>query len=162
MKSRSIRHLFFIILLFAFIGYLREFFFVHLNIIMFEIYYDRPGKEQYPVMDYFRRMDYETLYYLKYFFTLISAAIFFAVNFLALKFVPERSIPGKILFYIYIILFAMAGIAMLYGIIVKGRFQNDEYTLSRWLLGVAQSPLPAMALLAAQSLYQATGLKKQN
>ncbi|MDP3146184.1 MAG: hypothetical protein Q8N66_12305 [Bacteroidota bacterium] len=42
---------------------------------------------------------------------------------------------------------------MIYGYFVNGRLQDDEYTVSRWLLGIAQSPIICLILIASEKLY---------
>jgi len=41
---------------------------------------------------------------------------------------------------------------MLYGYFINNRLQDSEYTLSRWLLGIAQSPIVFIILFAANKL----------
>ena len=55
--------------------------------------------------------------------------------------------------YSYLILLTLAGLSMLFGVIVKQRLQDDEYTLSRWLLGIAQSPIITIVFLASYKLF---------
>ncbi|MBL7918146.1 MAG: hypothetical protein JNM96_07090 [Bacteroidia bacterium] len=43
---------------------------------------------------------------------------------------------------------------MLYGYFVNNRLQDDEYTLSRWLVGIAQSPLIIIILVASYKLIE--------
>jgi hypothetical protein len=50
----------------------------------------------------------------------------------------------------------LAALSMIYGYFVNGRLQDDEYTLSRWLMGIAQSPIICLILLASEKLYQKT------
>jgi hypothetical protein len=42
---------------------------------------------------------------------------------------------------------------MLYNYFVNEKFDGDEYTFSRWLMGIAQSPLVAFFMLASSKLY---------
>ena len=50
------------------------------------------------------------------------------------------------------LLLTLAAITMLYGYIVNNRLQDSEYTISRWLLGIAQSPIIFLILIASQKL----------
>jgi hypothetical protein len=43
---------------------------------------------------------------------------------------------------------------MLYGYFVKQRLNHEEYTLSRWLMGVLQSPIICLILVASEKLYK--------
>lgn len=143
-----------IFLLFAFLGYCREFFFVHLNIIMYEKYYHSVSPAPFPlIMNFFRRFSYDTLYYSKYIYTLLWIFVFFAANYFGVKKLTSNSNLVKILIYSYGTMFVLAAISMLYGYFVNGRLQDDEYTVSRWLLGIAQSPIICLILVASEKLY---------
>jgi hypothetical protein len=43
---------------------------------------------------------------------------------------------------------------MVYGYFVHGVLDKDEYTLSRWLMGIAQSPIICLILTASEQLYK--------
>lgn len=140
--------------IFACIGYFREFFFVFLNIIMFEKYYHSVSAVPVPdIMRIFDRFSYDTLYFSKYFFTLAWALLFFAVNYFAVKKLTGYPFLGKILVYSFCALLTLSVISMAYGFFVNGRLQDDEYTLSRWLMGIAQSPIICLILVASEKLH---------
>jgi hypothetical protein len=136
------------------LGYFREFFFVNLNNILYQQYYRRPSDLPVPViMKFFLRFSYDTLYYLKYPLTVISAFIFFIANYFAVKtFIADR-VFLKILMITYFGMLALAALSMAYGYLVYDSFEHDEYTLSRWLMGIAQSPIICLILLASEKLY---------
>jgi hypothetical protein len=145
------------ILVFAFLGFFREFFFVNLNHILFHKYYNRPPDM--PVasfMLFFERFDYATLYYLKYPFTAIGALFFFLANYFAVKTFSGSKFILKVLVLSYACMLLVAALSMLYGYLVNNRLADDEYTLSRWLLGIAQSPIICLILLASEKLYKST------
>lgn len=140
--------------IFAILGYCREFFFVHLNIIMYEKYYHLVSPAPFPaIMNFFKRFSYDTLYYSKYFYTLIWLLAFLMANYVAVKKLTSTPYLIKLLFFIYLIMFALALTSMLYGYLVNGRLQDDEYTMSRWLMGIAQSPIICLILIASEKLY---------
>lgn len=149
----KIKMLLLFLLLFGCIGYFREFFFVNLNNIMFQKYYNHTDLPIPDVMQPFNAFSYKTLYYSKYIFSLCWITIFFAANFLALKKLTGQKILIKYLIYSYIILLTLAAFSMIYGYFVKDRLQDDEYTISRWLLGIAQSPIICLILIASEKLY---------
>lgn len=149
----KIKWLFTFMGLFWLLGYVREFFFVHLNNIMYEKYYGHATLPVPDVMQVFTHISYNTLYYSKYIYTLLAVALFFALSRLALKKLSDEKKLNAILTYSYLILLFLAGVSMVYGYFVKDRLQNDEYTLSRWLLGIAQSPIICLILLASEKLY---------
>jgi hypothetical protein len=154
MKTKTI--LIFLVL-FGIVGYLRERFFEHINIIYASVY---RGKDEYAVIHVkmpwimipFSKMSYPAIYYSKYIFTVIWIAIFFTISFFALKKLSQYKNILKILIYSYSLLLILAGISMLAGYIINNTLKNDEYTLSRWLLGIAQSPIICLILLASQKL----------
>ena len=142
------------VLLFGFLGYAREFFFVHLNNIMYMKYYSNTSTLAVPlVMRPFEHFSYSTLYYSKYAYTLLWTLIFFGTSYLALKKITANTLALKLLFYAYCLLLLVAGLSMVYGFVMKQQLQSDEYTLSRWLLGIAQSPIICLILLASEKLY---------
>lgn len=145
--------LLFFLFLFWLFGYSREFFFVQLNNIMYEKYYGHTTLPIADIMSLFNSFSYTTLYYSKYFYTLIWVAIFFLINYLALKKLSPEKKLRRFLIYSYSILLLLSGISMAYGYFINNRLQDDEYTLSRWLLGIAQSPIICLILLASEKLY---------
>jgi hypothetical protein len=146
-----------ILLAFAIVGYFREFFFTQLNVILFHVYYKsdyvRPIS---PIMAPFDKLDYSTLYWLKYLFTALFAGLFLLVNYLSLKFMSARPALIKTLLYTYAVIIIIAGLSMLYGYAVHSALDQEEYTLSRWLMGIAQSPIICLILLASEKLSPKT------
>jgi hypothetical protein len=156
----------FFLLLFGITGYLRERFFEHLNIIMAGVYrgtdeYAIAGIKMPAIMSPFNSLSYETLYYSKYLYTLVSAFIFFLISRFALKKLTGQDNLLRILSWSYLIILVLAGISMTYGYLVKNSLNADEYTLSRWLLGIAQSPLICLILIASNKL-NTTSLSSKN
>ena len=142
------------IFLFALLGYIREFFFVHLNIIMFEKYYNSKTDAPFPeIMNVFRSFSYDTLYYSKYAYTALWVLIYFFANFYALKTLSHTNFLRRVLLYTYLVMIVIAALSMAYGYFLNNRLQDDEYTLSRWLMGIAQSPIICLILLASENLY---------
>jgi len=149
----KIKKIIFFLLIFGSLGYFREFFFVNLNNIMFQKYYNHTDLPIPSVMSFFNSFSYQTLYYSKYFLSLFWISLFFFANYMALKHLTEKKILLKFLAYSYLILLSLAAIAMIYGYFINGHLQDDEYTLSRWLLGIAQSPIICLILIASEKLY---------
>ena len=139
---------------FACMGYFREFFFVHLNNIMYYKYYNRIPELPIPkLMFFFDSFSFKSLYYFKYIFTFFWASLFLICNYFTLKKLTNTAFLIKLLFIAYALILLIASVAMLYGYLINNRLQSDEYTLSRWLLGIAQSPLICLILLASEKLY---------
>lgn len=143
-----------LVLLFALLGYTREFFFVHLNVILFEKYYNSVSPAPFPeIMNGFRVFSYDTLYYSKYGFTALWVLIYYLSSLLALKRLSSTAVLVKYLNYTYAIMILIAALSMAYGFFIHNRLQDDEYTVSRWLMGVAQSPIICLILVASEKLY---------
>ena len=139
-------------LLFIILGLSREFFFVHLNNIM---YLKRGGETVLAVpqiLSGFNSLEYNTIYYLKYIFTFLSFLIFYLLSYFCLKVLTQNINLLKWLKYSYAILLMLSIFAMLWACFVTKNLQDDEYTFSRWLMGIAQSPLVALFFLASEKL----------
>lgn len=144
------------LLLFAVFGYMRERFFEYMNILLAGKY--RGTDEFTPlhlklpwIMSPLNNFEYATLYYSKYVFTVLWCVVFYLISFFAIKRMADKKLI-KILTYSYLLLLLLAGISMILGYMVNQNLLNDEYTLSRWLLGIAQSPIICLILLAASKL----------
>ncbi len=144
----------FFLLLFGIIGYCREFFFVNLNNIMFEKYYNHTTLPIPNIMYVFTTLSYKTLYYSKYLYTLIWIAVFYALSYFALKKISGEKKLLKYLTISYLILLILAALIMAFGVLINKRLQDDEYSISRWLMGIAQSPIICFILLASNKLYK--------
>ncbi|MGZ4089416.1 MAG: hypothetical protein ACXVNO_01760, partial [Bacteroidia bacterium] len=103
-----------------------------------------------------------TLYKLKYPFTLLFILFFGTLSFFAVRFILGTKKLWRWVVYSYLILLTLAGLSMLFGYVVNQRLADDEYTLSRWLLGIAQSPIICLILLAAENLYKKSFINHKN
>lgn len=153
----KVRHVIFFLLIFGAIGYFRDFFMENMNIVMAGVYrgtdeYAIVHKEMPAVMVPFSKLSYPTLYYSKYPLTLFWVVVFYVISYFALKKMASSKNILKFLTYSYLLLLFLAGISMAIGYIISGTLKNDEYTFSRWLLGIAQSPLICLILLASEKL----------
>ena len=139
--------------LFAILGYIREKFFVEYNHLMYIKYYGKIN--DLPIDSFIFAFDgfsYNTLYYLKYPLTILSVFLFGGLSFLSIKYILNEKKLLKWIVYSYLILLTLAGLSMLFGYLVNQRLQDDEYTLSRWLVGIAQSPIITIVILASHQL----------
>lgn len=147
----------FFVVVFGILGYFRESFFVYLNVIIYEKYYHSVSEAPFPhIMNVFRKFSYETLYQSKYIFTVLWVGIFFLANFFAVKKLTSSSSLQKTLIYVYATLLLLTALSMSYGYFFNNGVIDDEYTLSRWLMGIAQSPIICLLLLASEKLYNKT------
>jgi hypothetical protein len=136
--------IFLVIVGFIFLGFTREFFFVHFNTVLYNISHN----ENYEIPEsfhFFYRFDYYTLYIAKWFITPSFIAVFFILQWILLKSViPEKKVrTWLIYFYLILLLLSMLsfGTGYLFGYLKLG------YRFSRLFFGILQSPVPVMFLL---------------
>lgn len=145
MKSFLLKLLFFLSL-FAVLGLFREHIFLNLNNIIYYKYYKSTSMPIPFGFGWLTRFSFVTLYYLKYPLTLVFVLLFYYLNFLFLKIFNVYSFYIKLLNVSYIVLFLISAGAMLYAYYFQQKLNDEEYLLSRGLMGVAQSPLIAFVL----------------
>lgn len=64
--------------------------------------------------------------------------------------------------YIYSLLLVLSGISMIYNYLINNQLGGDEYSFSRWLMGIAQSPLVAFFIIASGKLYNKFQTEQQH
>ena len=144
----------FSILGFFFLGYFRDFIFVNINDALYYIAHNE-FKLQHGVddrMQFLFNFSYKQLYYFKWLLTVIFSGFYFLVSFYTLKFL----FPGKNIFkplvIIYSFLLALSCFVTLIGILLHDN--TWTYKISRFLMGIAQSPLPIMLIIFAINLLK--------
>ena len=140
--------------LFAILGFSREFIFVNLNAQLFDLFYGHRDFKLPDSLSYFANMNYDKLYYSKYVLTIIYYLAYFMATFFAIKIICVDKKYTRWIIYIYGLLLLLSGISMIYNYIFNNNLDGDEYTFSRWLMGIAQSPLVAFFMIAANKLYK--------
>jgi hypothetical protein len=150
------------LLIFAAVGYLREYFFVNLNNIMFLKYYGHTTLPIPAVMNSLQTYSYKTLYYGKYLFTLLWIALFYLTGYFAIKKLSAANNLTRFFTYSYLVLLILATLSMGIGLLINNRLQDGEYIFSRWLLGIAQSPAMCFIILASQKLSFNNSIKNSN
>lgn len=150
--KNSIKYIFFISV-FAILGFSREFLFVNINNQLFKLYYHNEDIKIPPSLNFITTFDYSTLYYIKFPFTIIYFLAFFFTSYFAVKLICNDKKNAQWIIYIYAILLVLSGISMTYNYLINNQFNGDEYTFSRWLMGIAQSPLVAFFIIASSTLY---------
>ena len=141
------------LLLFSGLGYFREFMFVHYNNVMYQVYYHSDSHLETPgFLKFLFDVPYNKLYYFKYPMTVLFAALFFLLNLLAVQKLSANAHTKRYVFYAYGVMFCLAALSMAYAFFITKKLADDEYTLSRWLLGAAQSPVICLFLLASEKL----------
>ena len=141
-------------MLFAILGFSREFIFVNINAQLFDLFYGHTDFKLPNSLSYFASMNYNKLYYLKYVLTLLYYIIYFVVTYFAVKIICVDKKYTRLIIYIYALLLLLSVISMAYNYIFNSNLDGDEYTFSRWLMGIAQSPLVAFFMIAANKLYE--------
>lgn len=139
--------------IFAALGFSREFVFVNLNNRLYSLFYQHNDYILPNSLSFFNQFDYDTLYYIKYPLTVLYFLAYFFTSYFTIKQLSSHKKIAQSVIYIYLILLALASISMLYNYFVNEKFDGDEYTFSRWLMGIAQSPLVAFFMLASSKLY---------
>lgn len=141
------------IFVFAFLGFSREFVFVNINSRLYSLFYKHNDFLLPKSLSFFNQFDYDTLYYIKYPLTILYFLAYLIASYLIVKqFCTGKKITSWV-FYIYLILLVLTSISMLYNYFIKEQLDGDEYTFSRWLMGIAQSPLVALFIIASSKLY---------
>lgn len=153
LSTKLLLYILFFITAFLACGYFREYYFVQINNILYMKYYHTSSPLAVGlVMQPFQALSYDALYYSKYPATVIWSALFFGLNYLLLRIFGSSKDLLRMLVLAYMLMLVLAGLSMAYGFFINDRLQSDEYTLSRWLLGIAQGPIPGLVLLAAGRL----------
>lgn len=148
------RYLIFVLfgLLFGCLGFYREYFFANLNNVMYYLY---NGETTVPVntsFAFFLDLPYKTVYYLKYAFTFLFVVLFYSLSFWCIKYYTKDKKLLKWFTYSYLVLLLLSALLMLWSYFVIVKLDADEYSVSRWLMGIAQSPLPALFFIATSKL----------
>lgn len=139
--------------LFAFLGFSREFLFVNINNQLYKLYYNNPEYVLPDSLSFLSNFSYSQLYYSKYPLTIFYFLAYFYTSLWSTKILCPTPTVSKWIIYIYAILLILAGIIMLYNYFSYNQLNVNAYTLSRWLMGIAQSPLVAFFTIASASLY---------
>jgi hypothetical protein len=154
MQNKYVRFAFFA-LLFVSLGLFRESFFRHYNNIAYIKYNNvATGLDIPPGLMFIYNLSYKTIYYLKYPLTLLFFAVFYGLSYWCIRVLTHQKNILKWLTYSYLLLLLLSSVSMLWAYFIKVNLQDDEYTFSRWLMGIAQSPLVALFFLAASKLNE--------
>lgn len=139
--------------IFAILGFSREFVFVNINGRLYSLYYNHNDYQLPNSLSFFNQFDYNTLYYIKYPLTVLYFLAYFFTSYFTIKQLCSNKKITSWIIYIYALLLALASISMAYNYFIEKQLDGDEYTFSRWLMGIAQSPLVALFILASSKLY---------
>ena len=130
-------------------GFFREFFFVNVNEQMRYLWYGNEASMMSDVLSLLDSLDYWTLYYLKWTMTIVFSILFLVESALFTKLALGKYYWREF-FFIYTLLLIIAGILFV-GFSLFDKHESG-YLLSRYFMGIAQSPIPLMILLPAIGL----------
>ncbi len=148
----KLKYLLFIVL-FALLGFSREFIFVNINSHLYNLYYQRQEHTLPPSMLFLLNYNYKIIYFSKYALTIAYFLAYFMTSYFAVKIICNTKSFSRWIIYIYALLIFCSSIIMLYNYLFKHQYNGEEYTLSRWIMGIAQSPLVAFFMIASHTLY---------
>jgi len=146
---------------FAFLGFSKEFLFVNINNQLYKTYYKNNDILISKSLTFLSKYSYETLYYFKYPLTILYFSVYFMVSFYSVKIICDNKKITMWIVYIYSLLFILSCITMLYNYIINNQLSGEEYTFSRWLMGIAESPLVAFFTISASALYSKLNIEKK-
>jgi hypothetical protein len=146
---------------FAFLGFTKEFLFVNINNQLYKTYYKNNDILISKSLTFLSKYSYETLYYIKYPLTIIYFIFYFMVSFYSVKIICDNKKITIWIVYIYSLLFILSSITMLYNYIINNQLSGEEYTFSRWLMGIAESPLVAFFVISASALSSKFNIEKK-
>lgn len=126
---------------------------MNINNQLYSLYYQHSNFALPDSLIFLKEIDYTTLYFLKYPLTILYFLSYFFVSFFAVRQICKDKKNAVWVTYIYALLLVLSGISMAYNYIIHNQLNGDEYTFSRWLMGIAQSPLVAFFIIASSKLY---------
>ena len=137
------------------LGFFRENFFVSLNGVMYNKYFNPPTYDTHVIRPAFRFLNffsYYTLYTAKWFITPLFACLFWFVQKKFLWFLFHEKKTTLWLSVLYLSLFLLAGISFCTGWLIG--HLNDGYRFSRIFMGLIESPAPCMILIPLTYFYK--------
>jgi len=140
--------------IFALLGFTIEFIFVHINSRLYSLYYHHNDYLLPTSLSLLSDFSYDELYYIKYPLTIVCFLAYYFTSFYTVKVICKDEKNAYWVFYIYLILLVLSGVSVSLGYLINNQLDGDSYTFSRWLMGVAQSPLVAFFMIASKKLYK--------
>ena len=140
--------------IFALLGFAREFIFVNINSRLYSLYYHHNDYLLPTSLSFLSNFDFDELYYIKYPLTIFCFLTYYFISFFTVKIICKDEKIAYSVFYIYLILLVLSGVSISLGYFINNQIDSYSYTFSRWLMGVAQSPLVAFFMIASKKLYR--------
>lgn len=153
---KSIKKTVFILLIFLLIllsGYLRDFIFKKINALLqawdYDFDYQLPAGLQ-----FLNNYEYDTVVNVKWLLTFLFWGLYLFISIITIRLLfRNRQLFLKITVGIYSVILLISGIFMSVGFVFSPLAEN-MYEFSRYLMGMAQSPLILMILIPVFSLYE--------
>jgi len=150
-RRKIVSGIFWLIVIVA-LGFYRDFIFININYIIDRLYYNQEVKHYHSFYNFLEPLDVKGLMTLKWILTFVFTLINLSLSVIILKrLFKDPSMPLKLLYLGYAVLFIIAGLFYLFGNL--SGFSNLGYTLSRRFMGLIQSPVPLMVVAAAHMLF---------
>ena len=151
-KYRKIAALAIFLLLFFFAGYFRDFLFVNTNLQLYKLSSNKAEGEGEvdAALHIITSVSYNQLYIAKWIMTIIFCLIYLGISYLIVQLLFKEKKYRNITITTYGILLFISFL-----VTVIGYFINDNtwtYKLSRYLMGIAKSPIVIMILIPAFKL----------
>lgn len=138
--------LFLFLLFFVILGLLREYVFININNIIYFKYYKQTSVPIPFGFGELTKFSFAELYYLKYPLTLVFVVVYYVSNRFFLKQFQVSDLYVQLLNIAYFCLLFISALLMLYAYLFHQKLNDDEYLISRGLMGLAQSPLISFVL----------------
>jgi len=132
-----------------------------MNKLLYSLYYHREVDDFSASLHFLKNLDYTTAYFLKYPLTLFYFLSYFTTSYFAVRLLTTHKKYATWVIYIYALLLVLSGISMGYNYIFNNQLGGNGYTFSRWLMGIAQSPLVAFFVIASGKLFYKFQLDKK-
>ncbi len=140
------------ILLIIYLGFLRDSIFININYIIDRIYYNSEIVYYHSMYEFLVPMGVGGLMKLKWLLTFLFTLVNFALSYGILKKLFNNSGTSiSLLIWGTIFLFILSGLFFLLGKLIGD--SELGYTLSRRFMGVLQSPVPLMVVVAVHLLF---------
>lgn len=133
---------------FILLGLYREHLFVNINYQIAKIFYNNSFDYSLPAdMKFLESFSSNTLYWGKFPLTLLFSLLYFVPSYYIIRRYYNKTTYNRITVYAYASVFALS--LAVFGFGYFTRFYYDCYLLSRFLMGIVQSPLLLMILFSA-------------
>lgn len=149
-KGRESIIIFFVIIVFIAVGFLRDAVFMNINSQLYKLYFKNYTYSLPDWLSTFNTWPYMKLYYFKYVLTALFVLLYLGLSLFIVKLFTRDITKIKWVFYAYGIVLALSLITYL-----GGYFLNNfpkGYLFTRNLLGLLQSPFITMIIIPALKL----------